>query len=213
MADQAPWQPPPPLQRSATYHRAPAWGGASWKRSAPGMASVARPLGTGMQPSASHDLDPSAKVSHTQAPKIPATGGATAVFRSASLRAYFQPPEPLVRQPSLAAGRTRTDVTPMTYTLVGDDLEAVLKKGLEAVKRRQTSGSELGTPNEAFSSGRRARGPGESSLPRLASWSYAHAMPACQSVNAERRPDVRHAHHHYAPHMFESQRAEIYVMR
>ena len=208
LAAQTLWPPPPKpaaLQRAATaVPRAHTW----------------RPVSSKHESNASHPLQQpvyQAPGDRTRpAPRISATAGGPSVFRSTSLRSYFQPPKRLAPQPSLAQEHTpATSRTPMSYTLAGDDLEAVLRKGLEAVRRRQgQAGSEWrATPaHEASHRGQHAR-LGDQSLQQLASSSYAHVVPACKSINAERRPEIRHARHHYAPHIFESHSAEIYVMR
>ncbi|WFD19350.1 hypothetical protein MCAP1_001580 [Malassezia caprae] len=205
-APQALWPPrPPTLQRAATTASA----AHTW-RPASKHESSSRSVATREQPV--HEAQDGGV---RPAPKIPATGGAS-VFRSKSVRLYFEPPKPLSRQPSLAAGRThKLDGPPVSYTLTGDDLDAVLRKGLEAVKRRQAQvGSEWATPRRGVPHrGTHARPLGDQPLQQLACSSYSHAVPVCQSINAERRPEVRHAYHHYAPHMLESRSAEIYVVR
>lgn len=197
---------PPTLQNAtSTASRAHTWRLASRHES----GSVSRPEATTQWP-VQQAPDDRAR----PAPRIPATG--VAVFRSQSVRSYFQPPVPPSRQPSLAAGCPHaSNRRSVSYMLAGDDLDAVLRKGLEAVKRRQAQAeSELREmPDcDVLHRGTHARPLGDQPLQQLASSSYAHAVPECQSINAERRPEIRHACHHYAPHMLESQSAEIYVM-
>lgn len=180
---------------------------------------MGRPLSQVMQPSAPRVSEDRMNVSPPAENRV-RTGAA--VYRSHSLRSYFRPPEPLTRQPSLAAGRSHeTSRKPISYTLDGDDLEAVLKKGLEAVKRRQmpiqsehtTALSEPPGPSQRSAQPPQSTPLGQRPLYQLASPSYMHAAPPCRNLNAERRPEVRHASHHYAPQLLQSQCAEIYVLR
>ncbi|WFD26963.1 hypothetical protein MNAN1_001952 [Malassezia nana] len=168
---------------------------------------MVRPLSQVMQPTVPRVSEDRRNASPPAENRV-RTGAA--VYRSHSLRSYFRPPEPLTRQPSLADGRSHeTSRKPISYTLDGDELEAVLKKGLEAVKRRQMPIQ----PERATAKPPQSAPLGQRPLHQLASPSYMHAAPPCRNLNAERRPEVRHASHHYAPQLLQSQCAEFYVLR